>query len=372
MGHTRDLKWASAALLVRALVAIFVAGVIVAGIVRGVASRARRSAEKRYVRSRGVNIMSTDVNVTAVSADEAAARRAAAGALARMDGVERRMSAFRKDSEVSRCNRDAAREPVAVSAETMRAIRAGLRFGEVTNGAFDITVGPLVVLWIRCAGENRMPTSAELNAARALVGFRGVTLDETAGTVRFARAGMKINLGGVAKGLAVDAAYAELSRSGFPDTLVEAGGDLYAAGLRLDGGPWLVGVQDPRTGKNDTAKCVTVLRVSDRGVATSGNYRRFSVIQGRRISHILDPRTGQPADTVASVTIVAPDCGSADALATGVSVLGLEKGMKLVNSMPDVEALLVTVENGELKLHRSQGFAKYEVKDAAEPTTVTR
>lgn len=341
----------------RPLFRLLAFGVVLALVVLAMARR-----ERRAVRVRAAGVMNTDVNVTVVTVDARRAREGGRRAVRRLRALERLLSAHLPDSDVSRSNREASRRSVTVSAPTFRVLAEAVRFGDVTRGAFDVTVGPLIELWVGCVREKRFPTAEELSAARAKVGYGGIRLDLKARTVRFATPGMRVDLGGVAKGLAVDLAFRSLAADGFPHALVEAGGDLYAGGRRADGRPWLVGVQDPRVSKDGPARPVVVLAVEDRGVATSGNYRRFSVVRGRRLSHILDPRTGRTAEAVDSVTVVAPDCATADALATGVSVLGVRDGLRLINDLPEVEALLITIENGELRMHRSRGFAEYETR----------
>ena len=351
--------------LLRLLTFAFVLALVVLAFARGA-----RVGAVRAVRAHASGVMNTDVGLTVVARDAEAAGRAARRAVDRLRRLEGQLSAHLPDSDITRCNRAAGRRSVKVAPVTLRVLAEAVRFGDVTHGAFDVTVGPLIGLWRACVREKRLPTDGELRAARDKVGYQGLRLNMKARTVRFAKPGMRVDLGGVAKGLAVDRAFRSLAEDGFPNALVEVGGDLYAGGRRADGRPWRVGVQDPRVSKDGPAESVAVLAVKDRGVATSGNYRRYSMIRARRVNHILDPRTGRPADVVDSVTVIAPDCATADALATGVSVLGVEAGLQLVNSLPDVEAFLITVEDGRLREHRSRGLSKYEVP--VEPSGVQR
>jgi len=345
-GRCRRLGPAAATLIVAALIAW------------GLAASRRQRHALQAVRFPPQIVMSTTVEITASTDRPDLAFQAMERALARMREVERLMNVHSPDSELSRVNRSAAAEPVPVSPLTAEVLRRALGFAETTSGAFDVTVYPLVQLWRSCAKAGRLPDEAEMREARDRVGWRRVNLDGL--RVGLTRPGVQIDLGGIAKGFAVDLACRELRSRGFSDALVNAGGDLYAGGRRPDGRPWVIGIQDPRADKDAPESFVLRIALSDRAVATSGNYRRYTAIQGRRISHILDPRTGGPADAVPSVTIVAADCTTADALATGVSVLGLREGMKLVESLEGVEAMLITVEQDRLVFHRSSGFGAFE------------
>ena len=318
-----------------------------------------RPEEPIVVRERRL-LMGTDVTVSVVVGSRAEADRALSLAFAPIRMVDERMSSYRSDSELMQMNRTAQEAPVRVDEHLMRVLEVSREVSEATGGAFDVTCGPLIDLWRDAGRRGRPPTEAERAEALARVGYRKLVLDPVRRTVRFAVPGMKVVLGAVAKGYAVDLAVAALREAGYRDALVEAGGDLFASGSAPGGRRWRVGVQDPT--RPDEPAFLTTLQVSDRAVVTSGNYRRFTVIAGRRYSHIVDPRTGKPVDALPSVTVVAPEATHADALATAVSVLGLEKGMALIESMPEVECLLVTVEGGKPRLHRSSGFARYEVE----------
>jgi thiamine biosynthesis lipoprotein len=337
----------------KVLVTLAVLALVVAGLIEGFR---RRPVQARRVVLTAQAVMSTDAHITVSSSDPASARSAGHEGFRTMRRMAALLNRHDDDSEVSRLNRLAGREAVPVSPDTARILERALHFGEITNGAFDVTVLPLIELWKQCTGEDRLPGEAELNGARRHIGYEHVQIDGQ-GRVRFEEPALRVDLGGIAKGYVVDMAYAAIRRKGFPDALVEAGGDLFAGGVRGDGRPWVVGIQDPRVGKGGPRQAILKLPLSDRGVATSGNYRRFSTIQGKRINHILDPRTGMPAETTASVTVVALDCTTADALATALSVLGIQEGLKLVDGLPDVEALIITVEDGALKFHPSKGWA---------------
>ena len=315
-------------------------------------SQVKREPGKVWARR---EMMNTQVDITIYAEDRKVAREAVTAAFEEMAVLERQLSRHVPGSDVSRCNLDAARKPIRVSEHTFAILEAAGRYAAVTGGAFDVTVTPYLALWRDGARKGIPPAAASLADAGRSVGSRLIELDRETRTVRFARPGVQIDLGGIAKGYIVDQAIGVLKKAGVKSAIVNAGGDLSVLGTKPGGDAWSVGIQDPRRPES-TQNLIAVVQVSDRAVATSGNYRRFSVIGGKRISHILDARTGRPAEAVPSVTIMAPDALTGDALATGVSVLGVEKGLALVNAQEGIEALLVTVEGEELKLHRSKGF----------------
>jgi len=321
----------------------------------GPKGRAKRQAPVRVRASR--DLMNTIVEITVFAPSEAAGRRAIEQAYAEMSRVEAVFSRYRRDSVISRLNREAGRRPIKVSGEVFCLLQRCVEFSRLTDGAFDITVTPFIALWRDAARRGVAPTPEETQRAKVLVGWRLIRLDAAHQTVGFAREGVQLDLGGIAKGYAIDRAIAALQKAGIRRALVNAGGDVYGLGSKPGGRAWNVGIQDPRRPAAVEA-LIQVIEVMDAGVATSGNYRRFTVIQGRRYSHILDPRTGIPADAVPSVSVLAPDATTADALATGLSVLGVAKGLALVEKWKDVEALLVTVEEGRLKRHVSAGFPR--------------
>lgn len=306
-------------------------------------------------------LMGTDVTVKVVVRDVAEAEGLVGAAFAAIQAVDRTMSTYRPDSELMRMNAGAYAAPVQVSPDLFTVLAASEAVSRLTGGAFDVTCGPAVDLWRSAGRTGRPPTDEERTQVLARMGYAKMHLDRAERTVRFETAGMKVDLGGVAKGYAVDQAVAALRQRGATDALVEAGGDLMAIGTAPVGRPWRIGVQDPRA---PTAQdLVTTLAVRERAVVTSGNYRRFTEIAGTRYSHIIDPLTALPVDLVPSVTVIARDATTADALATAISVLGRERGLALVEADPDLECLLVTIRDGDLVLHRSSGFAAYETAE---------
>jgi thiamine biosynthesis lipoprotein len=212
-----------------------------------------------------------------------------------------------------------------------------MNIGEMTGGAFDITWAALWGLWDFRSPHPTVPDSAEAARRAALVDYRKVEIDDAAGTVRLAAPGMKIGLGGIAKGYALDLAARALRTSGVTDFLILGGGQVYAGG-RKNGRPWTVGIRDPRGAATDYFATVGVTDVS---VSTSGDYESYFILNGIRYHHILDPRTGMPARGLRSATVISPDATLADALSTALIVMGPRPGMALVERLSNVEAVLV-------------------------------
>lgn len=268
------------------------------------------------------------------------AESAVAAAFEEMRRVEGLMSRFVPSSDVSRVNQAAGLDPVQVSDETFMLLEKALRWSELSGGAFDITIGPVVDAWGFGTDDPHVPDPDALAKAVALVNFRAVELDPTQKTVRLPAAGMCIDLGGIAKGYAADRAAAVLRERGVKHALIDAGGNIVAVGTRPDGTPWHIGIRDPR-GSNPTDTVGPVVKVSDAAVVTSGDYERFFVADGRRYHHIFDPKTGMPADLAESVTIIAPNSLDADALSTAVFVLGPSEGPKILEGLEGVSAMVV-------------------------------
>jgi thiamine biosynthesis lipoprotein len=286
--------------------------------------------------------MGSLLRLSAWTSDEAAARAAFAAVFAEFDRLEGLLSVWRPGSDVVRLNEAAGRAPVPVHEDTRRVLAAAREVSEWTDGAFDVTFGALAEVWrFDHDQDNRVPSAAEISARQPLVDYRRVRIDDGPGTGFIERAGMRVHLGGIGKGFAVDRAAARLREAGLHDFMIQAGGDLYVAGTN-GGPPWRLGIQDPR-GPADSL--FATIDLADATLSTSGDYERFFERDGVRYHHLLDVRTGQPARGCRSVTIVARRALVADGLSTGVFVLGPERGLALVERLPDVEAVIVTADN---------------------------
>ncbi len=271
--------------------------------------------------------------------------------------IENRFSVFKPDSELAQVNRLAGQEFFTLSPDIARVLRYALNTSRESGGAFDPTVGPLMAVWGFRGGEiQRVPGDDELAAARDQVGWTHVEWQAgESNRVRLARAGMKLDLGGIAKGYAVDVAFDRLRHSGFDHFLVDLGGNLRVQGSAAPHrGGWRTGVRDPF---DTDALLGTLLLTNGEAVASSGNYERFVEIDGHRYGHIMDPRSGRPMEGMAGVTVIAPSGIECDALTKPMYILGPEKGRAVLALHPGCEALWV-LEARPTRLVATPGFAR--------------
>lgn len=290
--------------------------------------------------------MGTEVHFVAYTSPKSgdaairAAMRRAHDEIVRIEGV---MTSWRSDSEVGQVNAHAG-SPVRVSDETASVIEKSLWASKISGGMFDITFHALGDLWKFGDAAEANPTLPDPKVVaekKKLVDYRKVKVDSAAHTVTI-QPGMRIDLGGIAKGYAVDRAAGVLRAAGLTDFLAQAGGDLYGAGHKPDGSPWVSGIRDPRGAENEY---FATIELSNHAFSTAGDYARAFFIGGKRYHHIIDPRTGYPATACRSVTIWAPDALTADAVDDSVFILGPEKGLKLVESLDGVGAVIVDKNN---------------------------
>ena len=295
------------------------------------------------------------------------ATEAAMEALDLIETLEEQLSVFRATSEVSRINFLAAEGPITVDPRLFEILQLAQRLYEETGGAYDITSTALWRVWGFARREGRLPTPADLDEARRHVGGQQVELMPENHSVRFRQAGVELNLGSIGKGYALDRAAELLESAGIGDFLIHGGqSSVLARGTRCDGrsaAGWSVGIQHPlRRGVR-----LGELTLKDRALGTSGSANQFFRYRGHRYGHIIDPRSGQPAEGVLSSTVLAPSGALADALSTAFFVLGPEKSLEYCQSRPELAAVLVcTVANGERFEIRTAGLAEGEFKVLAE------
>lgn len=290
-------------------------------------------------------LMGTVVHLTVAADDPAAAAAAADATLGRMADLESRLSAYRADSDVGRLNREGRLD--LASDALLDVLRVADRIGRLGDGAFDITVQPLLDLYRDSQqATGSLPAAATIEGVRALVGQRRLLVEGRA--VRFERDGMRLTLDGVGKGYIIDRAIDVLRAHGLTDVLVEAGGDLVASGGKAPGTAWQIGIASPRPGLGSMAR----FDACDRAVATSGDYMQPFANDFSQ-HHILDPRTGYSSPELASATVLAPDAATADALATLVMVLGSRRGRALLEDLPGCEGYLI---GKNLEVTRTSSF----------------
>jgi thiamine biosynthesis lipoprotein len=261
--------------------------------------------------------MGIDARLVVYAPDRVSAEDACTAAFARIAALDSIMSDYRRDSELTRLSARAGGPPVPVSPDLFRVLHRAQEVARNSDGAFDITVGPLVALWRAARKTGVLPDPAELQRARRLVGWQKLRLDETARTVQLAVPGMKLDLGGIAKGDAADQAQRVLAQHGITRTLVELGGDIVVSGPPPGEEGWTIRVPNAATTQRPAD-----LRFAHRAISTSGDTEQFVIIGGRRYSHIIDPRTGQALTNRVQVTVTAPDGLTSDPLSTALCVLG--------------------------------------------------
>jgi FAD:protein FMN transferase len=309
-------------------------------------SPANAQALERHVFARSYAAMGTDVTLTAYTADDKDAERAFGAAVDEIRRIERLMTDWehpgQPPSDILRVNAAAGKEAVGVAGETLAVIEKALDMSRRSQGAFDITYAVMRGLWKFDEDlEPKLPPPAEIARRRRLINWHDVVVDRQHGTVKLRRAGMRLGLGGIAKGYAVDRAAAVLRGRGLTDFMVQAGGDLFVSGQKGSAN-WQVGVRDPRGGPRDV---VARMPIKDQAFSTAGDYERSFILGGRRYHHIIDPTTGYPATASRGVTILAPDAFLADALDDAVFILGPKKGLALCAQFPGAAAVIVDAKN---------------------------
>ncbi|MDY7108955.1 MAG: FAD:protein FMN transferase [Planctomycetota bacterium] len=295
--------------------------------------------------------MGVEARIILYARDGEAARAAARAGFDRMERLEAVMSDYRPASELMRAGRAEPGEPVSISDDLFRVLARARAISQASDGAFDVTVGPLVRLWREARAEGRLPEPQAIEQARARVGWRAMTLDPQHRTLTLAGAGMQLDLGGIGKGFAADEALAALRRRGIDRCLIDLGGD-----LALGEGPpgrvgWRIAVrggfaeEEPR-----------LIELARAGVATSGDSRQFIELDGEHYSHIIDPRTGRGLTDRLAVTVIAPDAATADALASAISVLGEEDGLDLLDRFPCASGLIERWTPSGIEYRRTADF----------------
>jgi thiamine biosynthesis lipoprotein len=311
-------------------------------IVAGLVERARLQ-RVRETRSR----LGTLVTVTAVHPEADGARAMVDAAFAEIDRLEAILSRHRPDTPLARLNSEGVAHGVPV--EMIEVLRRAEEYAELTDGAFDVTVAPVLNLYAARHASGRPPPSPEeVRPVLELVGYQGVSIDDR--TVRLARPGMGVTLDGIAKGFVVDRTVASLVAAGAERVLIDAGGDMASGGIGVGDEPWTIGIQDPHRNRGSLGR----VRLAGDAVATSGDYMQ-SFTQDRRFHHIIDPRTGHSPDHTSAATVVAATAMDADALSTAVMVLGLDQGAALLERLPRVEGLIVSKDGEE---RRSSGMSR--------------
>ncbi|HXY54233.1 MAG TPA: FAD:protein FMN transferase [Nitrospirota bacterium] len=281
------------------------------------------------------SIMGTDVTITVVARSSEEGEAAIKAGMAELRRLDAMMSLYKDDSEITRVNLAAGKNPVKVSPEMIEVLERADEVSRLSNGVFDVTIGPLVVLWQMRLKEGKVPTDGEIARARSLVNFRNIVIDEKESTVFLRKRGMILDLGGM-KGYTADRAAAIIKKRGINNAIIAVAGDIWVLGNRADGTSWRIGVQHPR----ERDKTLAVLDMKDKYISTSGDYERFVIRENKRYHHIIDPRTGKPSKGVISATLIGDRGALIDPLTKVPFILGPAEGLKIVRKL-GAEAIIV-------------------------------
>lgn len=272
----------------------------------------------------------------------------------RFADIHSRMSVFNEKSEVVRINQS-YQKPVIVSKDIYQLLKKAIFFYKITKGAFDITVFPLIELWQNAAIKNIMPNQNQIIDVKKVVGCFNIKLLQN-NFVQILSSDTKIDLGGIAKGFAVDEAVKILRGDGFYNFFIDAGGDLFVSGKNCNANLWRIGIRDPR----NISRIIDKIEVTDMAITTSGDYEQFYEIQDQKWSHIINPVTGYPQRNITSATVLAPTATEADALSTALCILTPQEGASLIDSLgPERASLVITLEGGKIIKHESTSYKRF-------------
>lgn len=258
--------------------------------------------------------------------------------------LEETFSINETGTEVDKINENAGIEPIKVSDDTVTVVKEGIHYSELSNGKFDITIGPLVKLWSIGLPEAKVPTQEEIDTIVPLTNYKDVVIDEANNTVFLTKAGMMLDLGGIAKGYSADVISQMLTAEGVKSAIIDLGGNIFAHGKKLSGDDWKIGIQNPFSTRGEIVGAISVINKS---IVTSGVYERYIEKDGIKYHHILNPETGYPYENdIAGITIISDKSSTGDALSTSVFALGIEEGIKFIENLDSVDAIFVTKDNG--------------------------
>ena len=286
---------------------------------------------------RVLRLMGNRFEITVVSDDPAWAEECIDAAVAEISRLEQLLTTFNDSSQTAAINRMAGIQPVRVDREVLELIERSLRISRLTQGAFDITYGSIDQrLWNFDTHMTALPDKATARRMVRLINYRHVIIDKERSTVFLKERGMRIGFGGIGKGYAADKAKQVLQQKGVQSGVVNAAGDLITWGTQPDGSPWTIGIADPAT-----RHPFSTLAISNTAVATSGNYEKYALIGGKKYAHTIDPKTGYPVSGIKSVTVICPSAELADAMATPVTVMGVQVGLDLVNQLHHMACIII-------------------------------
>nr|WP_246041120.1 FAD:protein FMN transferase [Flavivirga rizhaonensis] len=294
---------------------------------------------------RTLKLMGSRFDITVVAKDSIEANTHIDTAIAEIDRIEKLISSWDKNSQTYKINKYAGIKPVKVDTELFNLIERAIEISKLTDGAFDISYASMDRIWKFDGSMTKMPSKEDIKASVVKVGINNIILDKFNSTVFLKIKGMKIGFGAIGKGYAADKAKDLLISKGVPSGIINASGDMNTWGRQPNGNMWKVAITNPLN-KN---KVFALLPITNGAVVTSGNYEKFVSFNGKRYSHIIDPRTGYPSSGIISVTVFAPKAELADALATSVFVMGIETGLDRINQLPKIECIIIDDKGNILK-----------------------
>ena len=301
------------------------------------------AAQQPYKRT--LKLMGSRFDITVVAKDSIEASNHIDTAVTEITRIENLISSWDVNSQTSKINRNAGIRPVKVDAELFQLIERALGISKLTDGAFDISYASMDKIWHFDGSMTAMPSEEEITTSVVKVGFQNIILDNANSTVFLKLKGMKIGFGAIGKGYAADKAKALLIKKGVSAGIINASGDMNTWGKQPDGDEWKVAITNPL----DKNKAFALLPITNGAVVTSGNYEKYVNFNGKRYTHIIDPRTGYPSSGIISVTVFAPKAELADALATSVFVMGKEAGLDRINQLPKIECIIIDDEGNITK-----------------------
>jgi thiamine biosynthesis lipoprotein len=306
--------------------------------------------EAKTIFKRACKLMGNRFELSVVADDEQWANEKIDAGIAEIQRIEKLLTTFSDDSETNRVNLNAGIKPVEVSRETFSLIQRSLRISALTQGAFDISYGSIDKrLWNFDQQMTQLPDKETAKNMVRLINYKNIELDEDKCTVYLREKGMRIGFGGIGKGYAAERAKQVMRSQGVESGVVNASGDLTTWGLRPDGKEWTIAIANP----NAAHEAFSYMNISDMAAATSGNYEKFVVIDGKKYSHTIDPHTGLPIRGIKSVTIITTNAELADAMATPVTIMGINAGLDLINQMKNIEAIIIDDDD---KLYTSKNI----------------
>lgn len=300
--------------------------------------------------SQSLKLMGNNFTISVVAEQEAFAQTNIERAIAEIRRIEQLFTTYKDDSQTNRINKNAGIAPVTVDQEVFDLIERSIRISKITQGAFDISYGSIdTSLWNFDKTMTALPSKEEAKKRVHLINYKNIILDKSNYSVFLKEKGMRIGFGGIGKGYAAERAKKILIENNVSSGIINASGDLTTWGKQPNGKQWTIGIANP----DQPTAAFSFIEISDKAVATSGNYEKFILIDGKKYSHTIDPKTGLPIRGIKSVTIISNNAELADAMTTPIAIMGIQAGLYLVNQLPDLYCIIIDDNN---KIYTSQNI----------------